>query len=360
MPGFADSTFAELLEAAPDATVVVGSAGQIVLLNAQAERLFGYPREDLAGQPVEILVPDAIRSRHPALRARYAADRQPRLIGARPKPSGRRRDGTTFPADISLSTVRSGGDLLVMAAVRDATQQVQARDQLQRTTANLASLTYSVAHDLRTPLRSLAGFSAALAEEYAGTLGETGISYTQRIQAASEHIGDVLDALAHISRNAQAELSPQQVDLSAEAAAIAADLQHQDPGRHVTFTIHPTTPAQADPALIREVLRNLLGNAWKFTTGRDHATIEFGTHPAASAPASYYVRDNGAGFDPAYTAKLFTRFQRLHTTDEFPGTGTGLATVRQIIERHSGRTWADSTPGHGATFSFTLQPPEPT
>ena len=108
------------------------------------------------------------------------------------------------------------------------------------------------------------------------------------------------------------------------------------------------------------MLRNLLCNAWKFTTGRDHATIEFGTHPPTSAPTSYYVRDNGAGFDPAYTAKLFTPFERLHTTDEFPGTGTGLATVRQVVERHGGRTWADSTPGQGATFSFTLRPAEPT
>ena len=351
--------FRGLLEAGPDAMVCVDSGGQIVLVNAQAERLFGYPREELAGQPVEILVPDAIKAGHPALRAGYTADPTPRQMGAGLDLSGRRRDGTTFPAEIALSALDTDQGILISAAIRDVTQQRQARDDLMRTTRNLESLTYSIAHDLRTPLRSLAGFSAALVEEYADVLGETGRDYTARIEAASEHIGEVLDSLVRLSRVSQAEISFQPVDLGAEAARIAGELQRQDPGRHVTFTIQQPAQARADPGLIHTVLYNLLQNAWKFTTGRDDATIEFGMTHVADGRVCCYVRDNGAGFDPAYAGRLFQSFQRLHTRDEFPGTGVGLASVRQIVDRHGGHTWAEGTLGNGATFFFTLPAAEP-
>ena len=351
--------FLALLEAAPDATVCVDSGGQIVLVNAQAERLFGYAREELAGQPVEILVPDAIKAAHPALRAGYATDPRPRQVGAGLDLSGRRRDGTTFPAEISLSAIDTDQGILVSAAVRDVTEQRQARDDLRRINQNLESFSYSLAHDLRTPLRSLAGFSAALIEDYADTLGENGRAYAQRIEAASEHMGRILDDLLNLSRLSGAKISLRPVDLGAEAAAIAAELQRQDPGRLVCFTIQQPAWALADLVLIREVLHNLLGNAWKFTSGRASASIEFGMTPATDASACYYVRDNGAGFNPAYTHKLFQPFQRLHTTQEFPGTGIGLASVRRIVDRHNGRTWAEGAVGDGATFFFTLRAAEP-
>ena len=197
----ADARFRGLLEAAPDATVCVDSGGRIVLVNAQAERLFGYPREELAGQPVEILVPDVIKAAHSGLRAGYAADPQPRQMGAGLDLSGRRRDGTTFPAEISLSAIDTDQGLLVSAAIRDVTQQRQARDDLRRTNQNLQSFSYSLAHDLRTPLRSLAGFSTLLIEDYGDTLGEDGRGYAQRIEAASEHMGRILDDLLHLSRH---------------------------------------------------------------------------------------------------------------------------------------------------------------
>jgi PAS domain S-box-containing protein len=161
----ANARFRGLLEAAPDAMVCVESGGRIVLVNAQAERLFGYPREELAGQPVEILVPDAIKAGHPALRAGYTADPLPRQMGAGLDLSGRRRDGTTFPAEIALSALDTSQGLLISAAVRDVTRQRQARDDLRRINQNLQSFSYSLAHDLRTPLRSLAGFSTALIED---------------------------------------------------------------------------------------------------------------------------------------------------------------------------------------------------
>jgi PAS domain S-box-containing protein len=357
----AAARFRGLLEAAPDAMVCADSGGRIVLVNAAAERLFGYPREDLTGQLVEMLVPDASKAAHPALRARYSADPQPRLIGKDQDQdlSGRRRDGSTFPAEIALSALDTDQGTLTSAAIRDVTIQRQARQELQRANRNLQSLVYSVSHDLRTPLRSLEGFSSALAEEYSDALGETGRDYTRRIGAASQHIGDVLDSLEQLSRIGQAEVTLQRVDLGGEAAAIAGELQRQDPDRRVAFTIQQPAWVLADPALIRDVLYNLLGNAWKFTAGRDVAVIEFGMTPVADARVSCYVRDNGAGFDPAYAGKLFTQFERLHTAREFPGTGIGLAVVRQIVDLHGGRTQADGAVGHGATFSFDLRAAEP-
>jgi PAS domain S-box-containing protein len=355
----AAARFRGLLEAAPDATVCADAGGRIVLVNAAAERLFGYPRTELDGQPVEILVPDASKAVHPALRARYSADPQRRLLGTGLELSGRRRDGSVFPAEIALSVLDTDQGTLTSAAIRDVTIQRQARDELQRANRNLQSLVYSMAHDLRTPLRSLAGFSTALVEDYSDALGETGRDYTRRIEAASEHIADILDSLAHLSRIARAEITLQRVDLGGQAASIAGELQRRDPDRHVTFTIQQPAWALADPALIRAVLSSLLGNAWKFTAGRDAAVIEFGMTLAADGRVCCYVRDNGAGFDPAYVGKLFTPFQRLHTAREFPGIGIGLASVRQIVDLHGGHTRAEGTIGHGATFSFDLQAAEP-
>ena len=180
----------------------------------------------------------------------------------------------------------------------------------------------------------------------------------ERIVAASEHMAALIDDLLRLSRLARAEMHLGSVDLGAEAAQIAAELQRDDPGRHARFAIQRPVQVQADRALMRMVLHNLLGNAWKFTSGRDDAPIEFGTEPAGDAPVRYYVRDNGAGFDPAYTHKLFSPFQRLHPASEFPGTGIGLAIVRLIVERHGGRVWAEGAVGNGATFYFTLDAKE--
>src|SRR3984957_8796184 len=162
-------------------------------MNAHAERMFGYPRAELAGQLAEILVPDAVKAAHPALRARYAADPRPRLIGAGLELSGRRRDGTTFPAEISLSALDTDQGLLVSAAIRDVTQQRQARDDLRRINQNLTSFSYSLAHELRTPLRSLAGFSAVLIEDYAAVLGEDGRGYAHRIAPGTRQTADGLE-----------------------------------------------------------------------------------------------------------------------------------------------------------------------
>jgi signal transduction histidine kinase len=225
---------------------------------------------------------------------------------------------------------------------------------------NLEAFTYSVAHDLRSPLRALSGYSEALVEDYDDRLDETGRWYTERIQAATERMGALIDDLLDLSQVSRAEMSLGPVDLSTEVAAIASELQTREPGRRVRFALQDGVWVNADRTLIRTVLQNLVDNAWKYTAKRDGATIEFGTAAAEDARVCCYVRDNGAGFDPAFAGKLFQPFQRLHAVTDFPGTGIGLASVRRIIERHGGRVWAEGAVGRGATFYFTLNAKETT
>ena len=353
----AEGMFVALLQATSDAMVCIAADGRIALVNAQAERLFGYERGELIGQPVEILVPDAARAVHAGHRAGYVADPRHRPMGAGLSVAGHRRDASTFAAEISLSAIDTDEGILVAAAIRDVTAQLRMKD-LEVSNQGLESFIYTVSHDLRAPLRSLSGYSELLLEEYGGVLGEEGRGYAERIVAVSEHMGQLIDYLLQYSRVSRAELHLQPVDLGEEAALIAEEIRRRDPLRRICFTIAKPVQALADRRLIRTVLQNLLDNAWKFTFGRDDTSIDFGTVPNGYATVCCYVRDNGVGFDPAYEGKLFQPFQRLHAARDFPGTGTGLASVRQIVERHGGHVWAEGTVGAGATFYFTLDEKE--
>ena len=267
-----------------------------------------------------------------------------------------------------LSAIRDDDGALIgtLTIARDITEQLRAADELraqmadlERANENLETFTYTVSHDLRAPLRSMAGFSAALIEDCADDLDVTGRDYAERIQVASGRMAALIDDLLHLSRLWRTEITDiQPVDLSAEVARIADDLQRGAPERSVCFRIQDGVQTPADRVLIRSVLENLVGNAWKFTSRRDDALIEFGTAPAEDVGLCCYVRDNGAGFDPAYMDKLFAPFERLHSAGEFPGTGIGLASVRQIVERHGGRAWAEGAVDAGATFYFTLDAKE--
>jgi light-regulated signal transduction histidine kinase (bacteriophytochrome) len=234
-------------------------------------------------------------------------------------------------------------------------QRVQQRTvHLERANKQLTAFTYSVAHDLRTPLRGISGFAEALVEEYGDLLDETGRGYAGRIQAASGRMDIVLDDLLHLSWVSRAEMNLQDTDLSAEVTAICDRLRADDPDRHIRVTVQDGVRATADRTLIRTALEKLLENAWKFTAGRENPTIEFAATNVDEVPLCCYVRDNGAGFDPAYADKLFQPFQRLHGASEYPGAGIGLASVQRIIDRHGGRVWAEGAVGSGATFYFTL------
>jgi PAS domain S-box-containing protein len=348
-----DGVFLALLEAAPGAMVCITADGRVVLVNAQAERLFGYERDELIGQSLETLVPHAARAVHTGSMAEYVADPPHEPVGAGLMLAGRRRDSSTFPAEISLSTIDTDEGIIVAVAIHDMTDQLRVKD-LERSNQDLESVIYTVSHDLRSPLRALSGYSELLIDEYGEVLGEEGHGYAERIVSITGHMAEQIDYLLYLSRISRAELNLQSVDLGEEAAQIAEELQRREPLRSVTFTIQKQVRAVADRRLIHTLLQNLLDNAWKFTSGRDDASIEFGTVPSSDATVSCYVRDNGAGFDPAYASKLFQPFQRLHAVSEFPGTGTGLATVRRIVERHGGHVWAEAAVGAGATFNFTL------
>ena len=233
------------------------------------------------------------------------------------------------------------------------TEPEKAREGYQRVFSQGFVTDYSVSHDLRAPLRGIDGFSLALLEDYADKLDEKGKDYLHRVRAATQRMGILIDDLLNLSRVTRSEMRLENSDLSAIARSVAVELQKVDPERRVEFRIEEGLETFVDSHLLRITLENLLGNAWKFTSKRESACIEFGkTHVDGKSP--YYVRDNGAGFDPAYADRLFGAFQRLHDRNDFPGTGVGLATVQRIIHRHGGHIWAQSAVEEGATFYFTL------
>jgi light-regulated signal transduction histidine kinase (bacteriophytochrome) len=230
----------------------------------------------------------------------------------------------------------------------------QAIVELTAVNQELEAFSYSVSHDLSAPLRSIDGFSQALLEDCLDQLDATGQDYLRRIRAASQRMGQLIDDLLALSRVTRSEMHLESVDLSRVASRICTALQQAHPKQQVDFAIQPGLRAQADPQLLQVVLENLLNNAWKFTSKHPQARIEFGAISQANDIPIYFVRDDGVGFDMTYTDKLFGPFQRLHSMQEFPGNGIGLATVQRIVHRHGGRVWAEGAVERGATIYFTL------
>ena len=240
-------------------------------------------------------------------------------------------------------------------ALRESFHQIEHSNQeLSSLNRELESFSYSVSHDLRAPLRSMDGFSLALLEDYGERLDDEGRDYLQRIRAASQRMGRLIDDLLGLSRVTRAELNLRPVDLSAMAHEISESLARQQPQRVVHWDIEDGITVQGDRALLQVAMQNLLENAWKFTGRTEHAAIRVGADQH-DGHRVIHVGDNGAGFDMAYSNRLFGAFQRLHHEGEFPGTGIGLATVQRILRRHGGEIWVDAEPGKGATFHFTLK-----
>jgi signal transduction histidine kinase len=225
--------------------------------------------------------------------------------------------------------------------------------QLEAANKELESFSYSVSHDLLAPLRAIDGFSRILIEDYSERLDPEGRAALERVRAASQRMGTLIDDLLKLSRVSRSELNLGPVNLSTLAVEVVSELREAEPGREVDISIAPNLIVEGDAQLLRIMLENLLNNAWKFTRRRAGGQIEFGAKPAGDGDI-FFVRDNGAGFDMAYADKLFGAFQRLHSTKEFPGNGIGLATVQRILHRHEGRVWAESTLGQGAVFHFTF------
>jgi signal transduction histidine kinase len=233
-------------------------------------------------------------------------------------------------------------------------QRVAERTQaLELANKELETFSYSVSHDLRTPLRAIEGFSSILMRDHADRLDERGLEHLQRVRAATQRMGHLIDDLLNLARTMRVEVRRRRVKLSEMARSVAKEISDAHPDRKVRFEIAPDLSAHADPQLLRVVLDNLLGNAAKFSSKKADARVEFGC-ALQNGEAVYYVRDNGVGFDMTYANKLFGAFQRLHSVKEFEGTGIGLANAQRVIARHGGRIWAEARPDEGATFYFTL------
>jgi light-regulated signal transduction histidine kinase (bacteriophytochrome) len=224
---------------------------------------------------------------------------------------------------------------------------------LEHKNRELESFSYAVSHDLRAPLRRIDSFSRAVLESQGDRLDDPGRRFLSRVREASQHMSQLIDDVLYLSRVTRADLREQEVDLSAVASLILTRLQESDPDRSVEVKVRPGVVVTGDGQLLKIALDNLLENAWKFTAKQAETRIEFGVTQVSGEP-TYFVRDNGAGFDMTYADRLFGPFQRLHPQDEFPGSGIGLATVQRIIHRHGGRVWAEGLVGQGATFQFTL------
>jgi PAS domain S-box-containing protein len=367
----ADEMLRLVVDAAPNAMVMVDDIGKIVLVNSETERLFGYNRSELLGRKVEALVPHRYQSRHPGQRAEFMEHPRARPSGAGRDLYGLRKDGTEFPVEIGLNPIRMAGATWVLSAIVDVTERRRAtrkihelNQELERrveertmalTAANsdLESFSYTVAHDLRAPLRHIAGFASILAEEHAGSLNEEGRGYLRIVQNGAQEMGVLIDKLLHLARVGRQPLSRRPTRLNDLVNTAREQLVLETVGRQIDWRVGDLGIADCDTGLMQQVFTNLLSNAVKYTRNAQTPVIEVSL-TTADHEKVFVVRDNGAGFEMQYAGKLFGVFQRLHKTKDFEGTGVGLATVQRIIHKHGGRIWADAAVNKGATFSFTL------
>jgi PAS domain S-box-containing protein len=282
------------------------------------------------------------------------------------------KTGNNVEVEFVSNIYNVGLKKVIQCNIRDITERKQAEAEIQQLNAHLErrvylrtaqvealnkeleTFNYSVSHDLRAPLRRISGFVTALERACGDELTPKAKELMMEIHASTQHMTSLIQALLKLASLGRSELQCEETDLSSLAHIIATELQQDDPGRHVEFIIPDGILASGDPAMLRIVMENLMGNAWKFTSLLDFARIEFGATYPANNPAEYFVRDNGAGFDMEYANRLFGAFQRLHLDDEFSGTGIGLASVQRIIHRHGGRIRAESSVDKGATFFFDL------
>ncbi len=354
-----ERAYRAVVESAQEAIIVIDEYGHIERFNPAAESLFGWTAGEAVGRNVRILMPEPHHSRHDDYLRNYRAGHGAGMMGQPKDLWGVRRDGSLIPVRLQLSETRIEGRRKFIGFLQDLREWHQAREerdatacQLEFTTRDFQELTYSLSHDIRTPLRAIDGFSALLEEDFGNRLDETGHDYLRRIRAASQRMGEMLDDARRLYYYRQHDMDPTQVNLSEIAEHILQSLREQFPGRHVMCRVQPALFVFGDRRMLHELLYELLDNAFKFTAPREEGRIEFGARQANDGLA-YFVRDNGIGFERRYADKLFRTFERLHG-HEFEGTGMGLARAQRIVELHNGRINADAEPDGGTTLWFTL------
>ncbi|MBI5190363.1 MAG: PAS domain S-box protein [Nitrospirae bacterium] len=366
-----EERFRLMVKAVKDyAIVMLDPDGNIASWNEGAERIKGYTSSEAIGRHFSCFYPAGDRDAgKPARELELVA------LAGRYEDEGYRvrKDGSAFWANVVITALKDddGGLRGFLKVTRDITERKKAEDAVRRineelelrvaertsqlTSANkeLEAFCYSVSHDLRSPLRSIDGFSQAVLEDYEDKLDDQGRDCLHRVRAASQRMGQLIDDLLKLSRVTRGEMQRESVDLSAVARKAAEGLSETQAGRQVELIVQDGLSVDGDPQLLRVVMDNLIGNAWKFTSKHASARIEVGG-TVKDGRQAYFVRDDGSGFDMAYSDKLFGPFQRLHAVTDFPGTGIGLATVQRIIARHGGKVWAEGAVEKGATFYFTI------
>ncbi len=336
------------------AIIMLDPDGHVVSWNAGAERIKGWSENEIIGQSFEKFYPPEDIAAGKTKYELEVAQREGRFedYGWRV-----RKDGSKYWANVVITALRGeAGELRGYSKVtRDITERKISEEALKKAYDDLESFSYSVSHDLRAPLRSMDGFSEVLASTLGDQLDERSRNYLNRIRESSQKMAALIDGLLNLSRVSRTPLNKQEINLSEIAQGIAAELNRLSPERQVEWKIPEGIHCWGDVSLLRVALENLLSNAWKYTSKVHEAKIEFGAS-TESGVTTYFIKDNGAGFEMAFVEKLFGSFQRLHGANEFPGNGIGLATVKRIINRHGGEIWAQGEPDKGATFYFTLQP----
>lgn len=365
-----------IIETALDAVIQIDADGTVQEWNSAAERMFGHKREEALDKTMaELIIPPYLRDAHRIGMARYLAEGTSVVLGQRFETVAQRVDGTELNVELAVTEVPTEGTRLFTGYISDITerkrteeqmrrfnleleQQVAKRtEQLEAANKELEAFSYSVSHDLRAPLRHINGFVELLQGSAADTLGKEDQALLKTIADSARHMGKLIDDLLNFSRMGRTELRFVPIQLENVIQEAVRELRHEIEGRNVRLHVHPLPVVNGDPVMLRQAFINLLSNALKYSRDRNPALVEvFAAETAQETIVS--VRDNGVGFDPAYAHKLFGVFQRLHSPQEFEGTGIGLAIVRRVIARHDGRVWAEGEVDKGATFNIAL-PREP-